>query len=382
MTKKMRELQNKMQAKAAEAEALTKGENVSAEDYQKAAGLMDEVDAMEKEFKTLERIEKAQKEAGVPDEGPAEQKKAAKGEEAVKAFISALRSRFKDVSKDMNEGAKVDGGYTVPEDISTRVQKYKEERFSLASLIDYEHVTTLSGRRTYQKRAQHTGFSQVAEGGKVTKMTAPQFEILEYLIKKLGGFLPVTNELLDDSDADILGILVEWLGEEEIATENAQVLAKVNVKEATALTGIKDIKKAINVTLAAFAGSVRIVTNSDGLNYLDTLEDKNGRALLSPDPVKPMELYLSVGVRRIPVTVVPNDVMPSAENKIPFIMGDLFEYMKEFDRKQVTLTTSNVAAVGELNAYEQDLTLIRALMRADWVVKDSAAIVRGELTVA
>lgn len=377
MTKKMRELQNKMQQKAAEAEALTKGETVSPEDLQKAAGLMDEVDALEKEFKTLERIEKAQKEAGVPGEDPAEQKKGDQGEDKVKAFISALRSRF----KDMNEGTKVDGGYTVPEDISTRVQKYKEEHFSLASLIDYEAVTTMSGRRTYQKRAQHTGFSQVAEGGKVTKMAAPQFEILEYLIKKYGGFLPVTNELLDDSDADILGILVEWLGEEEIATENAQVLAKVNEKEATALAGIKDIKKAVNVTLAAFTGSVRIVTNSDGLNYLDTLEDANKRPLLSPDPAKPMELSLSVGVRRIPVTVVPNHILPTAEGgKIPVIIGDLKEYMKEFDRKQVTLTTSNVAAVGELNAYEQDLTLIRALMRADWRVKDSTAIVRGELT--
>ena len=380
MTKKMRELQIKMQAKAAEAEALTKGDNVSPEDYQKAAGLLDEVDALEKEFQTLERIEKAQK-AGVPTEDPAEQKKADKGEDKVKAFISALRSRFKDVSKDMNEGSKVDGGYTVPEDISTRVQKYKEERFSLASLIDYEHVTTPSGRRTYQKRAQHTGFSQVAEGGKVAKMAAPQFEILEYLVKKYGGFLPVTNELLDDSDADILGILVEWLGEEEIATENAQILAKIMAKDATALSGLKDIKKAINVTLAAFAGTVRIVTNSDGVNYLDTLEDKNGRPLLSPDPVNPMQLFLTVGVRRIPVTPVPNHVLTTPEGgKIPFIMGDLKEFMKEFDRKQVTLTTSNVAAVGELNAYEQDLTLIRALMRADWRVKDSTAIVRGELT--
>lgn len=379
MTKKMRELQRQMQAKAQEAENLTKGENVTEEDIQKATTLLDEVDALQKQFETLERVEKAQK-SGVPTEDdPAEQKKGAEEVDVVKAFISAVRSRF----KDMNEGSKVDGGYTVPEDISTMVQKYKEEHFSLATLIDYETVSTMSGRRTYQTRAQHTGFAQVAEGGKVTKVVAPQFDILEYLIKKYGGFLPVTNELLDDSDADILGILVQWLGEEEIATENTQVLAKINAKDATALTGIKDIKKAVNVTLAAFAGSVRIVTNSDGLNYLDTLEDANKRPLLSPDPAKPMELNLSVGVRRIPVTVVPNHIMPTSEaGAIPFIIGDLKEYMKEFDRKQVTLTTSNVAAVGDLNAYEQDLTLIRALMRADWVVKDSAAIVRGELTAA
>lgn len=378
MTKRMRELQAQILQKSKEAQGLTEGENVTAENIAKAAGLMDEVDTLQKEFETLERVEKSKK-AGVPAGGEGEKEKGNQEKDVVKEFIDAVRSRF----KDMNEGTKVDGGYTVPEDISTKVQKYKEEHFSLASLIDYERVSTMSGRRTYQTRAQHTGFAQVAEGGKVTKVAAPKFEILNYLIKKFGGFLPVTNELLDDSDADILGILVQWLGDEELATENAQVLAKINAKDATALTGMKDIKKAVNVTLAAFAGSVRIVTNSDGLNYLDTLEDKNGRPLLSPDPANPMDLNLAVGVRRIPVTVVPNHILATGEgNKIPFIIGDLREYMKEFDRKQVTLTTSNVAAVGDLNAYEQDLTLIRALMRADWVVKDSTAIVRGELTVA
>jgi HK97 family phage major capsid protein len=82
--------------------------------------------------------------------------------------------------------------------------------------------------------------------------------------------------------------------------------------------------------------------------------------------------------------VVPNEVLASnAETgAIPFIMGDLFEYMKEFDRKQMTLMTSNVAAVTDFNAFEQDMTLIRAIMRADWQVKDAEAIVYGTIVPA
>ena len=249
-------------------------------------------------------------------------------------------------------------------------------------MIDYESVGTLTGRRTYKTRAQHTGFTQVGEGGKIGKVGAPQFSVIEYAIKKYAGYMPVTNELLEDSDAAIYNMMTGWLAEEGVATENAQILAKINEKEATPLAGIKDIKKAVNVTLAAFAGSVRIVTNSDGLQYLDTLEDSNKRPLLSPDPVKPMEMYLSAGVRRIPVTVVPNEVLPTADGKIPFIIGDLREYMKEFDRKQLSLMVSNVAVAGDFNAYEQDMTLVRAIMRADFVIKDGAAIVRGELTAS
>lgn len=376
MTKRMRELQALILQKSKEAQGLIAGETVSAENIEKAAGLMDEVEALQKEFQTLERVEKAQK-AGVPAE---EEVKKSKSGDAVKAFADAVRAHFK--VKDLNEGTPADGGYTVPEDISTMINTLREEHFSLASLIDSESVTTNSGRRTYKKRAQHTGFQQVAESGKIGKTAAPQFSVLEYTIKKYAGYMPVTNELLEDSDAAIVNTMTEWLAQESVATENAQILAKIKTKSATAITGIKDIKKAINVTLAAFAGTVRIVTNSDGLQYLDTLEDNNGRPLLSPDPTDPMKMYLCVGVRRIPLTVVPNEVMPTDTTKIPFIMGDLKEYMKQFNRKGLTLTTSSTASVTDFNAFEQDMTLVRAIMRADWEVKDDQAIVRGELTVA
>ncbi|MBQ8143810.1 MAG: phage major capsid protein, partial [Butyricicoccus sp.] len=356
-----------------EANGFMEGEG---KDMVKAAALMDEFDALQKEYDLEERMFKAAK-AGVPT-GAGEP--AATGTtDAIKAFADAARAGF----KQMNEGTGADGGYNVPQDIRTRINKYKEERGSLARLVDREAVTTMSGRRTYQSRAQHTGFTLVAEGGKIPKVATPKFDVLAYTIKKYAGYLPVTNELLKDSDANIANVLIEWLGGEEIATENTQIIAAVNQKEATAMTGINDIKKAINVTLAAFAGSVRIVTNSDGLQYLDTLEDANGRPLLSPDPTKPMQMRLSVGARSIPIEVFPNAVLPTGETgAIPFIVGDLYEYMKLFDREQLSITVSDVAVAGEFNAFENDMTLFRGIMRADFVPKDTEAIVRGELTPA
>ena len=369
MNKKMREIQ----AEIAKLSEEVKGYMVEGEgrDLAKGEETMDKIDALKKEYELEKRAFELGKEKAQGETGKTGVKN------AIKAFADAARARFKTAS---NEGTPAEGGYTVPEDIRTEINKYKEERFSLLSLIDVESVSTMSGARTYKTRAQHTGFAQVGEGGKIGQTGKPTFERILYAIKKFAGYMPATNELLEDSDAAIASMLIEWLGEEELATDNAQILAKVQEKDATAMTGIKDIKRAINVTLAAFAGSVRIVTNSDGLQYLDTLEDKNGRPLLSPDPVKPMELYLSVGVRRIPVTIVPNDVLATTDSKIPFICGDLREYVKKFDRKQLTLLTSNVASTTDFNAFEEDMTLFRAIMRADYVVKDSAAIVRGELT--
>ena len=373
MNKRMRELQALITSKTAEAKGFMDGEN---KDIVKANEILDEVDKLQKEFETEERILKADK-AGVPAE-PATPA-AEPAVDSIKAFADAARHGFKAA---MNEGTPADGGYTVPADISTKINKLKENHFSLRGYIDHETVSTNAGSRTYQTRAQQTGFAQVGEGGKITQSAAPKFSRINYSIKKYAGYLPVTNELLADSDAAIANVITEWLAGESVATENAQILAKINAVEATTITGIKVIKKAVNVTLSAFKGAIAIYTNDDGVQYLDTLEDKNGRPLLSPDPAKPMELRLSVGARSIPVVQIPNEVLATAEGgKVPFIVADLKEFLKEFDRAQLSVMQSTTAAVTGFNAFEEDMTLFRGILRADFVVKDEKAIVRGELTV-
>lgn len=74
-------------------------------------------------------------------------------------------------------------------------------------------------RRTFKTRSQQTGFSKVSEGGKILKKDGPQFSVLnyaisKYAISKYAGFLPVTNELLEDSDENITRVLTEWIGDE------------------------------------------------------------------------------------------------------------------------------------------------------------------------
>ena len=302
------------------------------------------------------------------------------GTDPIHDFAEAARHGF--YTNTMTEGTKADGGYTVPEDIQTKINEYKQAKFSLESLVDVESVSTNSGRRTHQKRAQATGFKAVAESGKIQAAETPQFEVLAYEIKKYAGYMPVTNELLADSDANITNTLVKWLGEEDVATKNAQILMAIATKAETDLKNLDGIKKAINVTLgAAFSGSTIIVTNDDGLQYLDTLVDKNGRYLLTPDVQEPMQMVLAVGARKIPVKVVPNAILSTKTNKVPFTIGDLKEAIKIFDRQKLSIMTSNVAAVGTLNAFEQDLTLFRGIERFDCKVKDANAFVNGYITV-
>lgn len=297
--------------------------------------------------------------------------------DSVAEFANAARQGFRNAG--MTEGTPADGGYTVPEDIQTRINEYREAQASLISLVDVENVTTNKGQRTFKKRAQQTGFTKVSEGGKIGAGVTPQFERLSYEIEKYAGYFPVTNELLSDSDANIVGTLTAWIGNESRITRNKLILTTLGTKEKTPIKTLDDIKKALNVTLGqAFKPTSRIVTNDDGLQWLDTLKNEKGEYLLQPSPVDPMQLRLCAGATTIPVTVIPNADLPTAETKIPLIIGDLKEAVKFFDRNQMSIMSSNIASIGALNAYEMDMTLFRAIEREDCVLKDKEAFVYGE----
>lgn len=301
-------------------------------------------------------------------------------DKAIKDFANAARNGFK-VNNKMSSGSKEEGGYTVPEDIRTKIEKYRESKKSLMDLVTVVPVKTDNGSRTFKKRSQQIGFVKVGEGGKIGKKATPTFEIKSYEIEKYAGFFPVTNELLEDSDENIAGTLIEWIGDESRVTRNVLILEEIKKKSEVELQGLDDIKLALNVTLgSAFKATSKIITNDDGLHYLDTLKDSDGKYLLQPDPVKPMEMWLSAGASRIPVEVFPNSDMPTNSNKIPFVIGDLKEGIVLWDRKQLNIKMSDVAVIGDFNAYEEDLTLFRAIEREDVTTKDDEAFVNGYIT--
>ena len=307
--------------------------------------------------------------------------KSSGAEDHTKEFAKAAKMGFPKNS--MSEGSNEDGGYTVPEDIQTKINEYRSSKFSLESLVTVEPTTKKSGSRTYKKRSQQTGFTKVGEGGKIGSKATPQFEIITYDIDKYAGYFPVTNELLEDSDANITETLINWIGDESRVTRNKLIIAAVGTKTKTSISDTDDIKKALNVTLgAAFKNTSSITTNDDGFQWLDTLKDKDGKYLLQPMVTDASQYKLFNKI----VNVIPNDDMPSdiseaGKRKIPFIIGDLKEGIVLFDRKKTTITSSNVAVAGTLNAFEEDLTLWKAIEREDVKVKDSVAFVNGELVI-
>lgn len=386
MNKKMREIQTELQQLNKEAE-----DYIASNDLTKAEEALDKIDAKQKEFDLLARAEEAKKKA-VPaepvvkatgDEGEGEGAKV----DSTKAFANAARRGF----KSLNEGADAPekGAYTVPQDIVTQIQHRRESKTSLLSHVTKVKVSTNYGARTFKKRSQQEGFTEVGEGGKVGRGATPEFERIEYNIKKYGGWFPVTNELLADSDANIANELINWIGDESRVTANKLIIEAI---KSTAdggaynpVTGIDDIKSILNVELgSAFKSTSKIYTNDSGLQWLDTLKDVDERYLLQPNPAEPMKLQLCAGATTVPVVVIPNSDLPDdafGGTGIPLIIGDLAEAVVYWDREQLTIKSSDVAVAGELNAYEEDLTLFRALEREDVTSRDAAAIRVCEISI-
>ena len=383
MNKKMREILAQIQAKTAEAKSFMNGET---KDIEKATAIMDEVDALQREYDAEKRIYEAEKANGaqVATAQVEDVAKAEKTENAVAKFAKAVRSIIQ--GKALSEGVGEDGGYTVPEDVSTRVEHYRDVSYSLLHDIDVVPVKTNKGSRTYQKKGEADGFVDIDENGEITnEIEAPKFERIPYAIQDRAGFMPVSNDLINDSDANILEIVAEWLGKADVATTNAKVLAKVAEKAQVDFKNIDGIKTALNVTLGqAYKTGAKIYTNDDGLNYLDTLKDQNGRPLLNPDPTAPATMTLRCGTTVLPIKVLPNKVFKSTGTKAPFVVGNLFDYVRKYDRQSMSIMASTTASIGNFNAFAQNMTLIRAILRDDYKELDANAYVYGyiDTTVA
>lgn len=365
---KLRELLAKLENKKAEARSLA-NEGKTAE----AKALLD---GDIKDLKAKIEVEQALLEEEKQNVIENKVQPKAKNDEKTK-FFNAVRSKFKNA---MSEGSGADGGYTVPQDILTRIDELRESKDALQNLITVEPVSTLSGSRTFKARSQQTGFAEVGENGEIQEKATPQFTTLPYSVKKYAGFFKVTNELLKDSDQAIEDTLVKWIGDESRVTRNKLIIAELNKKAKTAVATIDDIKDVANVQLdSAFKSTSIVLVNQDAYNALDKMKDEQGNYLLQPSVSAPSGKQL-LG---LPVVIVSNKDLPSDVTdplvpKAPIIIGDLKEAIVMFDREQTDIAASDTAG----DAFATDNTLFRAIEREEVKTRDEEAFIYGQVSLA
>lgn len=387
MTEKERELRQLM------AEKQTKIQNLLADNrIDEAESATEELKAIRREFDIVQTMNDVVP-AAAPFGGMPQQEEV-KDVDTTHVFAQLLRNRHDSLSDtelsfaksmavrnaaNMNEGAGEAGGFIVPTDEQTKINELKRALNPLSALVRVENVNTMSGTRVLEKASDMTPFASVAELAAIGEIDGPKFTQVKYAIKKFAGILPISEELLADSDQNLLAYVNGWLAKKSVATENAQILAVLKTPTKSPLTNLDGIKEILNVTLDPTISLMSsVLTNQDGFNFLDKQKDTDGRYLLQPNPLDSTQKLLFGK----PVTVVSNKVLPTdtsvaSTKKAPVIIGSFTDAVVLFDRQATTLTGTSVGG----DAWKRDSYDVKAVSRIDVQKFDDKAVVFGELTI-
>ncbi|PQF45476.1 phage major capsid protein [Enterococcus faecium] len=262
------------------------------------------------------------------------------------------------------KGEKRDGLTTVgaeaviPVDRITKPEKQPETVVDLRQYVGRVPVTTGTGSYPIL-RANKNKMISVAELAKNPALANPEFTKVNYEIDTYRGYIPVSQESLDDSDIDLGGLVAENIQRQSLNTSNAEIAAKLQTATAKAVTTIDDLKDIVNVAIDP-AYNVKFIASQSFFNELDKMKDNDGRYLLQQD-VTVASGYKLLGRE---VVVMADDVIGTkAGDKVAFV-GDPSLFAKYFDRQQASVRWVDNDVYGQLLA---------GFIRFDVEVADTAA---------
>lgn len=309
--------------------------------------LEEEKKEYEKEERELEeKIEEIEEELRSLDDKTPKQKEKKRGNDDMElrtAINDFIRSKGSVQHRDVEGFKVVDGGALVPEEFLP-AQKEVEDELNLEQYVNKVTVKRGSGKYPVIKKSEgrmHT----VAELEKNPELAKPTIDDVGYDIDTYRGYVPVSQEVIDDADYDILGLIDGDIKEQGKNTKNDQIAAILKsapAKEVTGLDGIvtmfnKDFKRAYNV---------KAFVSASLFNELDLLKDKNGRYLLQED----ITVASGKRIKGREVVVLDDDVIGEADGDLVGFFGDAKAFVTFFDRKQTYVKWVDHNIYGQLLA--------------------------------
>ena len=204
---------------------------------------------------------------------------------------------------------------------------------------------------------------------------------LNPLAPKYGLRIPISNELLSDEAANLMGYLSRWFAKKLVLTENSLLITALKTLTPSALTSGTQtaeaaIKSILNKTLdPAISDSAVIITNQSGFDALDQLTDDMGRGLLQPDPTN--ATLLRIFGRRIVKVSDGQLANLDTNSKAPFFIGDFREFATLFRKDGFEVRSTDVGG----NAWTTDSVEVRGITRLGVSKFDADAAVYRKLTM-
>ena len=223
-----------------------------------------------------------------------------------------------------------DVGVTIPEDIKYIPEKEVKTVQDLSELVQKTSVSTASGKYPILKRA-NAKFNTVAELEKNPELARPEFETIAWEVDTYRGSIPISQEALDDSVANLTAIVSENINEQKINTLNERIGEVLKAFNPTSVSNVDDLKEIINVKLDP-GYDRQIICTQSFYQKLDTLKDGNGRYLLQDSIIN----TAGNTVLGMNVTVVRDDLLGKNGDALAFI-GDVKRGVLFADRTDVSV---------------------------------------------
>lgn len=268
------------------------------------------------------------------------------------------------------------GGYLVSPDQMRTLQEYRQAFVALKDYCNVIAAGSNSGRwpTLPQQNIEFHSFVEMTDLDE-DELT---FDELQYAIEDYGLIIPCSNQLLEDNDVDLLGVIGRTLAQGAVKTENRQILALLTpmLNNATVISDYKGLVTALYKTLdGVYEPSAKVFCNQDGFVWMSNLEDGNNRPLLIPDVTAP-NTYLFRGRE---IVILPNvtlgNTVSGANTYAPIFVGDMQTALTFFERKGFELSTSS-EYLWRKNAFA-----CRGVIRFDVVATDPNALIALKVAV-
>ncbi|MDW4473940.1 phage major capsid protein [Staphylococcus saprophyticus] len=259
--------------------------------------------------------------------------------EETEAFLNYVKSK----GAQRDNVTSVEAQPIIPEDIKYTPEELPETFVDLKKFVNVQPVTTASGSHPILNPAQETMVS-VEELAKNPELASPKFTDIDYKVKTYRGQIPVSQEALDDSEANLANIIAKNNARQAVNTTNKYIADVMKSFAPVDTANLDDIKAIINVEIDP-AYNLSLVVSQSFYQALDTLKDKNGQYLLKQDITSPTGTVLFGR----PVFIIKDELFGAKGDKKAFI-GDLNYAVFFADRKQASVKWVEHAIYGQVLA--------------------------------
>ena len=266
-----------------------------------------------------------------------------KRSEEIEEARSAINAFVKSKGQVRESGFKeADAGILIPVEILAPQEK-PEDIVDLKNYVKNASVNSASGKYPVIEKSG-SKMNTVAELEQNPELAKPKITEINYSIATRRGYIPISQEAIDDADYDVTGLIRDEINDQSVNTRNTDIATVLKSATAKSVTGLDGLKDLVNKEIKKVY-PVKFIISASLYAELDKLKDKNGRYLLQ-DSITSSSGKMLFG-REV---VVLDDDMIAGDGELKGFVGDPKSFCTFFDRKQTSVEWVDNQIYGKLLA--------------------------------